>query len=146
LVQSPGDPLTFERHYINHITKRFDSGSLGYGWVHNWEYELSENDDGTVVIKDMAGNYRTFHEDARDENGYLSQPGDTGKLKALASGGYKLTEENGDIQVYNSNRDLEYTEDANSNRITLEYTGDKLVRLSHSSGGYVTLSYNNGAR
>ncbi len=146
LVQSPGDPLTFERHYINHITKRFDSGSLGYGWVHNWEYELSENDDGTVVIKDMAGNYRTFHEDARDENGYLSQPGDTGKLKALASGGYKLTEENGDIQVYNSNRDLEYTEDANSNRITLEYTGDKLVRLSHSSGGYVTFSYNNGGQ
>ncbi|MEA3557963.1 MAG: DUF6531 domain-containing protein, partial [Candidatus Thermoplasmatota archaeon] len=56
----PGLDLTFERYYPNTISKRYEEGDLGWGWVHNWQYSLEEEDDGTVKIMDNTGKVRVF--------------------------------------------------------------------------------------
>ncbi|MBN1390961.1 MAG: hypothetical protein JXA22_10010 [Candidatus Thermoplasmatota archaeon] len=141
LVQGPGLSISFERNYLQPISRRFESGPMGRGWVHNWQYKLIEKDDGTVEISDMTGTPRIFHPDIRCTRRYLSQPGDPGELQELQQGGYRLKEKDGMIQVYLPDGKLDHCEDTNGNRISCTYSGDRLTRLTLGSGDFLELTY-----
>jgi RHS repeat-associated protein len=144
-VAGPGLAIVFERVYLQYVSRRFEDGSLGRGWSHNWQFHLTKRDDGTVVITDQTGTPRIFQPDSRYSGRYLAGPGDEGDLRVVA-GDYRLTEANGLVQVFSSNGHLSYIEDTNANRITAEYSGTRLSRLTHSSGGFLQFSYNAAGR
>ncbi len=144
VIEAPGLPITFERSYGQPISRRFELGALGRGWTHNWQYKLTTEDDGTVVITDMTGTPRLFQPDSRYANRYLAQPGDQGALRFSSATGYILTESNGLIQFFSADGQLNYIEDTNGNRITCTYSGGLLTSLTHSAGPAMTITYTNG--
>jgi RHS repeat-associated protein len=139
-VRAPGLPILFGRSFPQPISRRFELGDLGRGWTHNWRQSMQVKQDGTVVIPDQIGTPRAFYPDSRHTGRYLAQPGDQGDLRVVGDG-YRLTEVDGGVLFYRSGK-LEYVEDTNGNRITCQYTGGRLTRLSHSTGGYLILTYN----
>jgi len=138
-VQAPGMPVVFERFFLQPISRRFEPGDLGRGWSHNWRQYLTVKEDGAVFIFDMTGTPRIFNPDSRYAGRFLAQPGDQGDLRA-ADGGYRLTEASGEVQFFRNGK-LEHVEDTNGNRITCQYIGERLTRLSHSSGAYLDFTY-----
>lgn len=139
-VRAPGLPLLFGRSFLQPISRRFELGDLGRGWTHNWRQSMQVKQDGAVVIPDQTGTPRTFYPDSRYVGRYLAQPGDQSDLRVVDDG-FRLTEADGGILFYRNGK-LEYVEDTNGNRITCQYTGGRLTRLSHSAGGYLNLTYN----
>lgn len=139
-LQAPGLTLTFERLYAQSIPRRFGLGPMGYGWSHNWQYDLATRDDGSVIITDMTGLPRLFQPDRRYTGRFLAQPGDTGELRAFHLG-YLLTEADGTNFYFQEGR-LNYIEDAAGNRIACEYNGERLSGLTHSAGPALALEYN----
>ena len=115
---------------------------MGWGWMHNWEYSLIREDDGTVKIRENSGNMRIFQPNIRSRNAYMSQPGDWGELKVNSEGDFVLEEKNGITLVFGSEGKLERMEDRNGNTITCQYTDDHLSKLVHSSGSYIDMTFN----
>jgi len=130
-VQAPGPGILFQRSYAQPISRRFELGPLGRGWTHNWQYTLEVREDGTVVITDMTGTPRIFQPDARPDRPYLAAPGDQGVLRAVAGGGFTLTEANGLVRAFSTDGKLDYVEDTNGNRITCTYSGNVSTHLTH---------------
>ncbi|MDG6225788.1 MAG: RHS repeat-associated core domain-containing protein [Candidatus Thermoplasmatota archaeon] len=141
----PGLDLTFERYYPNSISKRFEEGDLGRGWVHNWQYSLVEEDDGTVMITDTSGKTRIFQPNIRTRNDYMSQPGDWGELIETPEGGFELLEKRGHTHIFDPDGKLDRIEDMNGNSIACQYTDGSLSKLVHSSGNYIGIAYNGDA-
>ncbi len=141
-LDDPGLDLTLERYYPNSISRRFEEGDLGRGWMHNWQYSLEKEVDGTVKIKDNTGNVRIFQPNVRSYNAYMSQPGDWGKLKKTPLDNFILQEKYGNTLFFNSDGTLGYIEDTNGNSITCQYVDGSLGKLVHSSGSYIQISYN----
>jgi hypothetical protein len=54
-VEAPGSPIVFSRVFSEPISQRYQVGSLGYGWSHNWDLVLTTGTDGTVTIHGPAG-------------------------------------------------------------------------------------------
>ena len=141
VVEGPGLDIVFERIFSHPISRRFELEVLGRGWTHNWRYRLTKKSDGTVQIIDMTGKPRVFQPDSRYSSRYLAQPGDQGSLRS-AGGGYILTEANGMIRAFHEDGKLNYVEDANGNRISCGYSGDRLSTLTHSADPSLRLSLN----
>ena len=140
--QAPGLPIVFERNYLQPLSRRFEPGPLGRGWTHNWQVSLDEKDDGTIVMSDMTGTPRIFQPDGRFHGRYLTQPGDRGSLRTIEEGRFRLVEMDGLTRVFTSDGRLDHVEDTKGNRITCEYDGSLLMRLTHSSGQYLEIGYN----
>jgi RHS repeat-associated protein len=138
-ITAPGLPLVFERIYMQPISRRFVLGDLGRGWTHNWRQTLVIGEDDSVILSDATGTPRIFNSDSRYANRYLASPGDEGVLVAV-DGGLRLTEASGLVQFFRDGR-LAYVEDIRGQRITLEYTGEQLTRLTHSAGGALEIQY-----
>src|SRR5207249_4565868 len=67
---------------------------------------------------------------------------ETGVLAAASGGGFILTELKGQATAYNADGTLNYVQDINGNRVTASYVNRKLTRLTHSSGQFLALTYN----
>ena len=144
LVQAPGIPIVFSRSFGQPISRRYELGPLGRGWRHNWEFTVTKEEDGTVIIMDMTGTPRIFQPDGRHPGTYLAQPGDYGKLTDAAGGNLILRETDGFQSAFTSDGKLAFVEDTNKNRITCGYSGDLLTSLTHSSGQSLSLGYSGG--
>jgi RHS repeat-associated protein len=144
-VEAPGLPLTFSRIYSQPISRRYELGPLGRGWSHSWHMSLSKAADGTVKIAGPAGSVRTFQPDSRKAS-YFAQAGDHATLAAIAGGAFTLREPNGLLYAFRADGKLDYVEDTNGNRITMQYTGDLLTRLTHSTGQSLQVTYNGAGR
>ena len=138
-AESPGLPLAFGRRFPQAISQRYETGPLGRGWSHNWDYSLDVGDDGTVTINGPGGTRRVFLPDIR--GGYFSQPGDYATLTDLGGGAFSLREKGGLLTEFRSDGKLDYVEDTNGNRITAGYSGEQLTSLTHSSGATLLLDY-----
>ena len=143
--ESPGIPISFKRNYMQPISRRFQVGSLGRGWTHNWQISL-EVKQITVNVLDMTGSPRVFGPDKRYTGRFLAQPGDHGDLRSLPDGGHRLKEPDGTIKVFRNDGNLDHIEDTNGNRIILDYTDTLLTRISHSSGQFIEIEYNDDDR
>jgi len=139
-VATPGLPLSFTRTFMPGVIQRNQFGPFGWGWTDSWDTYLVPNSDGSVTVFEPGGGQRLFQ--PASGGGYTDQPGDHGTLAKLSGGGYTLTELDGQVTAYNANGKLNYVQDTNGNRITAGYTGGLLTSLAHSSGQFLTLSYN----
>jgi len=138
-AESPGLPLAFGRAFPQTISQRYETGPLGRGWSHNWDFSLDVGDDGTVTITGPSATRRTFLPDIR--GGYFPQPGDYATLTDLGGGAFSLREKGGLLTEFRADGKLDYAEDTNGNRITAGYTGEQLTSLTHSSGATLLLDY-----
>ncbi len=138
-AESPGLPLTFGRTFPQTISQRYESGPLGRGWSHNWDFSLDVADDGTVTITGPGATRRVFLPDIR--GGYFSQAGDYATLTDLGGGAFSVQEQGGLLTVFHADGKLDYVEDTNGNRITAGYTGEQLTSLTHSAGAMLLLEY-----
>src|SRR5262249_53125648 len=77
---------------------------------------------------------------------YTSEPGDQGRITHNPDGSYDLREADGLLRHFRPDGKIDYLEDLNGNRITAQYTGEQLTRLTHSSGQFLSLSYNTAGR
>ena len=75
-VPEPGFSLTFGRSFLQPIAGRYTIGTLGCGWVTNWDINATVNDEGTVTIQG-GDDSRTFF---ATDHGYVGLPGDLGTL------------------------------------------------------------------
>ncbi len=137
-IPAPGTPLSFQRTYIQSLDGRYRLGTLGRGWVSNWDISASTDAAGKVTIFD-AGHIRVFT--PMSGGGYQSEPGDYGALN-LVGGVYQLREKDGTITAFLHDGRLNYIQDANGNRVTAGYNGTQLMTLTHSDGDSLFLVYN----
>ncbi len=140
-VPAPGISLSFSRIYQQPISRRYQVGSLGRGWRHNWQMHLATNNEGDIAIYDITGTPRIF-----DKEGsiFKASKGDHGIL-TYSNGIYYVTELNGTITTYLSNGLFSTIEDTNGNRVTATYNGTDLARLTHTNGRQIIFT-NNGGR
>lgn len=138
-VETPGIPLNFTRTFPAGIVSRFRRARFGWGWMHNWDYQVVESEDGRVTIL-TAGRARHFEPDSRIRGKFFSPSWEMADLSGSA-GNYTLQEPNGIAYQFNSGR-FDYAEDQNGNRVTAIYSADRLTGLSHSSGLQISIFYN----
>ena len=92
-------------------------------------------------IHGAGGAQRRFQPDSRSGN-YFTQAGDYATLTSLGGGAYRLRELSGAVTVFRTDGKLNYVEDTNGNRITADYTSNRLTSLTHSNGASLTIAYN----
>jgi hypothetical protein len=137
-IPAPGLPLVFSRVYGQSLPSRFRTGPLGRAWTHNWDFSISEEDNG-VVLRGPGGVDRFF---ALNHNGtFTPSPGDFGSL-TLSNGAFRLIETDRTVWQFGPDGLLDYVEDPNGNRITLTHQDERLVSIAHSSGRQIVLEYN----
>jgi RHS repeat-associated protein len=135
---APGPPLSFDRSYMQSISGRYHLGSLGRGWVSNWDISATTEPDGQVTIQE-AGSLRQFT--PQKDGSYEAGAGDFGVL-TFTKGAYQLREKDGTVTAFLSSGLLNYVEDPNQNRITAGYTHGLLTSLTHSDGDQLSIAYN----
>jgi len=144
ICPAPSLGLAFFRtapHVPNHFPML---GPLGRGWTHNFNISIDELADGTVVFHTSSGLNRYFRSHA--DGSFESAPGDRGIL-SLANGKYRLEEISGLVYAFRGNRQVDYIEDRNGNRITTTYnSSDQLVKVQSSNGNSFKFSYNGQGR
>ena len=137
---APGMPLQFGRVFPGSLEGRFYLGPLGRGWSHSYDIHLDEQSDGDVLVHWPGSFTRLF--DGNGDGTYSALPGDHGTL-THAGGIFELTEKDGTIYRFRADRQLDYIEDPNGNRITAAYDGGgRLIQVQHSSGASFALVYN----
>ena len=137
-----GVQLSFGRVFQHQISRRYEQSAFGRGWTHNWDYQLSNEADGDVVIQTWNG-WRFF---ANNGDGtFSSVPGDTSTL-TFEDGRYVLQESDGTRFNFGSNGLLESLESLGGPRITLGYDEGQLTNLTHSGGAAFELTYNSQGR
>ncbi|NBD38449.1 MAG: hypothetical protein GVY10_07770 [Verrucomicrobia bacterium] len=132
--------LSFSRSFPRHLSQRYRKGILGYGWTHNWEKHLRFMEDGTLHLHHGNGAVRSFEPDSRG-SGYFPSTGDPASLRKISGGAYRLTLPNGRRYRFGPQGKLLEVADRHGNAVTLSYAGDRLVRLDHSNGVYLVLTY-----
>jgi RHS repeat-associated protein len=136
---APGLSLDFSRSFYQSISGRYRLGTLGPGWVSNWDITATTEANGDVLIED-AGIARTFTHQA--DGSFVGSPGDHGVL-VMANGVYELRETDGTLTVFNAGGTLKYVQDSKGNRITAGYNGSgQLASLTDADGQALTIGHN----
>jgi RHS repeat-associated protein len=135
---APGLSLTFNRTFYESIAERYNLGTLGRGWASQWDLRATTDSKGDVIIRSVGDLQRVF-EKQTDGVTYLE---DGGATLTIVSGQYRLKDANGIVSLFGTDGKLNYVEDTNANRITLQYTNNLLTKLVHTNGDSLTLAYN----
>jgi len=138
-VPTPRLALRFRRVFPQKISRRYAQSALGYGWSHNWDYNLSVGSDGTITVTGPGGSSRVFQPDSR--GGYFDQAGDYGVLTSFGNGAFTLQEKQGLITAFRADGKLNYVQDPNGNTVTATWSGNLLTSLTHSSGQSLQFTY-----
>ena len=134
---APGLSLSFNRTFYQSIAERYNLGTLGRGWSSQWDLRATTNSQGDVIIRSVGDLQRIFEKQTGD-----TYTGEGGATLTIVGGQYRLKEASGFISLFGSNGKLNYVEDTNGNRITLQYTNNNLTKLVHTNGDSLTLTYN----
>jgi len=152
-VETPGLGLGFGRFATNSILGRYELGGFGRGWHAPWEERLviepSDFDPvaGSVYVTGPAGARRRFpYFNGGYRFSYHSELGDESRMTRNSDGSFDLREADGLLRHFRPDGRLDYLQDLNGNRVTTTYTGGQLTRLSHSSGQFLSISYNAAGR
>ncbi|BFM39775.1 Calx-beta domain-containing protein [Synechocystis sp. LKSZ1] len=137
LDPAPGLSLTFNRVFYQSLTERYNLGTLGRGWSTEWDLRVTTDSDGNILIRNVGDLLRFF---AKQGDGtYLDNQGNR---ITLSNGQYRLKEANGVIFTFANDGKFSAIEDPNGNRITLQYSNNRLTKLLHTNGDSLTLTYN----
>jgi RHS repeat-associated protein len=133
-----GLPLAFTR-VLN--VQDAVAGPFGPGWTHSYNLTLTENGDGSVVIRRGDGRLESY--DVLEGGGYRPRdPGVFGRLAKQADGRFMLTEKNQTRLAFSAAGRLDFIGDRNGNRLGFAYDeAGKLATITDTVGRLVTLSY-----
>lgn len=136
LFSAKGGPLPFGLTiYYNSLDP--DSGSLGRGWSHSYDYVLTENSDGSVLITEPNKKYEYF---TLANGNYIAAPGDYSTLAKNPDGTFSLTTLDGKVYTY-VNGNITTIADRNGNTISFVYNDDDLISASDQSGRVISFVY-----
>jgi len=134
-IPTVGIPLEFTRFYNSTDTY---NGPLGRGWTHNFNTQLTKNNDGSVNITYADGHVLLFSFDGAN---YTPPAGFFEKLTAGANNTYILTFKDQTQYNYNSAGQLTTITDKNGNSISLTYTNNLLTAVTEPAGRGFNFSY-----
>ena len=134
---APGLSLTFNRTFYQSIAERYNLGGLGRGWASQWDLRATTDSKGNVIIRSVGDLQRVFD---KQTNGTYTEDG--GATLTITNGQYRLKEASGLVSLFGTDGKLSYVEDTNGNRISLQYTTNRLTKLVHTNGDSLTLAYN----
>jgi len=146
-LPTPGSlSLAIGRTFISSISGRYTPGIFGLGWTTSWQTSLSVDNSGNVTINSGGALSFFVHQ---PNGGYLDTAGEYGTL-TKTGGVFTFTDTSGTQYFFLLNGQLNYVQDTNGNRITLDYNNqNQLVSLTYSNpsdpsepGEELTLTYN----
>ena len=139
-LPAPGLPLIFTRSFGSGIIGRYQTGTLGRGWVDNFDISAISDSMGMATIR-QGSHVRFFQQQA--DGSYLGSPGEFGTL-SLENGAFELRESDGLLTVFRPDGLWSYIQDTNGNRLSAGYTGSMLTSVTASDGSMLKFSYNAG--
>ena len=131
-------PVMFSRTY-NSLDP--SAGPLGQGWTHSYHVLLTENEDGTVVIKQGDGHEEIYNPTG---DGKYESPlaGVFNVLVKNSDGTFTLTFKDQTQYQFSASGQLTHVLDRNGNALSLSYDAEgHLTTLTDSVGRTVTLEY-----
>jgi RHS repeat-associated protein len=149
-VSTPSGPLSFSRCYAS---SNPEVGSLGYGWVHNHDSNLTfpsdpDGQDGVVWFQAHCANRYAFIDN--EDGTYSSAPGVSGTMIKNIGPPVSYTIENELGAVYTFNEEGQLLEWADADGRTWSYTydvSDRLERVTDdASGRYLAYSFDGSDR
>ncbi|MFZ4572825.1 MAG: RHS repeat-associated core domain-containing protein [Phycisphaerales bacterium] len=140
-VDAPGGGLGFGRLYATRLDQRFEQSIFGRGWSAPWQSSLTIESSGAINLFAAAGQRGRFEPDTRRLNTYISLDANPSTMTKVGTE-YQLRSQSGEIDRYNENGVLIWSQDTNGNRVTMGYTGGRLTSLTHSAGAAIAIAYN----
>ena len=140
-IPTPGIPLSFGRLASQSIPARFQAGSFGRGWRHNYDYRAFIETNGDIIIEDPAGIVRVFTD--RGDGVFQGEAGENGLL-TVRNETIELKEKNGFTMRFATDGRLQSVAEPNGNSLSFSYSENGLSSIEHSNGDKITLSYSNG--
>ena len=138
-----GIPIAFGRHYnsFDDTTKQ----TLGYNWRHSFDYTLAAGSPDGYLLTEATGRQVRFAQltliSGTDTVISFSPPYGIHYRLSVNQGVYTVAKEDDTKLVFDGLGHLDYLEDRASNRVTLSYTNDTLVRVTDASGRWLSLTY-----
>ena len=114
------------------------NGSLGLGWSHDYSISLTENSDGSILLKEGNWQRRLY---TLSGGTYSAQPLDYSNLVKNSDNTFVLTHKDGLKYTFNSDGTLASMVDRNNNTVAFSYSGGKLTTISDPGGRSASLSY-----
>lgn len=130
--------LEIERAGLTRIASRYVAGSFGRGRPAPWDVVATTDDDGTAHLR-LGAALRSFHR--RPNGDYRGSPGEIATL-SREGGAYALREGDGTVLRFRADGKLDSVEDANGNRVTHSYNGNRVTSRTFSNGDQETFGYN----
>lgn len=132
------DP-TIERTY-NAQDK--NANLLGVGWRLSFESHVKESDNGDILLTEGDGSQHLFVK--KTDGTYQHPAGIYKKVTKNSTGEVTILEldDSGVSETYGTSGKLLAVADKNNNKLTYQYTGDKLTSLKDDVGRSISLAYN----
>lgn len=125
------------------LAQRYSLGSFGRGRSFIGDLEAVADENSNVSIE-YAGTQRLFI--LQEDGSYLSAVDEDYGTLTSEGEAYRLEEQSGVVTVFRPNGSLNFIEDPNGNRITAEYTNDRITGLVGSNEDRLTFTYNDSGR
>lgn len=149
----PGSPLRMERYYTsapynpNGYTVNWTSGSMGRQWRHSYEravHYYSTPAVSTAYLQRHDGNVIPFNEQV--DGSFASDPDVLLMLERVVDSGgsteaWIVETERNEREVYGPSGKLLRIEYPDGNVLSLEYDGERLLRVSDASGRSISFGY-----
>ena len=127
-------PLSFNLLYLS---RNSNEGTSGLGWLHSYEWSLTEEDSKLVLLEPSGSRYEFI---PLSNGKYFTPKGTNWSLTQRSGGGHQLETAYGTIYYFNSAGSLESIRDINGNEIQLGYQ-NSLLKSVTTSGASFQLSY-----
>jgi RHS repeat-associated protein len=136
ILSRPTNSLSVKRYY-NSQSKR--TGLFGYGWSGGISTLSTLQINGERITLTSANGRKVVFAD----NGAGEWRNKSGKLRIITAtaNGYKLTEPNGTVSIYDARGKILEQSDKNSNNMLFSYQGDQLVSVADSFGEAINFTY-----
>ena len=139
LLKGPGIPLSFRRYYNSQ--SEID-GPLGFNWSISFSERVVDQGDALLLVQ-ADGREVLFPES--DDGRFLSQTDELRVMKKT-SGGYELSEPEGDLFSFDGEGHLVTVSDRNNNTQTLTHEDGRLLAVEDNFGRRIEFSYNPDGR
>jgi len=144
-VRNDSNSLTWERVYAGGmLEERFLDSEMGRGWYHNWDYSLTLEDNGNVLLEFPQG-IAIVYQVQKTANGktiYYTQADVHLDLVKETDGTWTLTSQDGFIYIFAADGTLSKITDPNGNIISMAYSEGKLASVTDFWGQSLTIERN----
>jgi len=112
--------------------------SLGLGWSHDYDISLTQNSDGSVLLKEGNWRRRLY---TLSGGSYSAQPQDYSTLVKNSDTTFTLTHKDGLKYTFNTDGTIASITDRNNNSVTFTYSGGRLTAVTDAANRTATLSH-----